>query len=125
MSTGVICNPRQEHLRGGKAHVAVMKPFKPATLAYLVTRWKQQDFYTASITAADPSGMRRGGGGGLAAADHLEPEHMGMSTEGLIAKMRAALADGRKGTFLPDGHKFGLALSASEATVRGTLLKRD
>lgn len=114
LSTGVVWNARQEQLRGGKAHVAVMKPFKPATLAYLVTRWKRQDFH-------DPT---KSGGKSGNSPDHLSAEHMGLSAATVISKLKEALENGRQGRYLPEDSKFGLSLSSGEATVRGTVLKK-
>ena len=112
LSTGVVFRPRSEHLRGGKTHIGVMKPFKPATLKYLITRWQCQDFH-------DPSKAR-----GPEGDDHLAAEHMGLSVTSLLAKFKEVASEGRKGNFVADNATFGLSLSASESTVRGTVLKK-
>ena len=117
LSTGVVWNARSDQLRGGKTHVAVMKPFKPASLAYIVTRWKRQDFHGVESHGAL-------GSAGDSGDTHLAAEHMGLSTPSLLARMEQALVDGQQGRYLPDGSKFGLSLSSMESTVRGTTLRK-
>lgn len=125
LSTGVVWNARAGQLRGGKAHVAVMKPFKPASLSYIVTRWKRQDFHGVE-SQSGAFGSRSGGGSGSSSRgeSHLAADHMGLSTPSLLARMEQALADGQQGRYLPDGSKFGLSLSSMESTVRGTTLRK-
>lgn len=110
--TGIVLYPSNEMLQGGRAHFAVRKPIKGATVQYLIARWRDQDFHN------DRSGGSRNN------ASFLAPQAMGLNKENLYKEMKLALAKAKKGQFVSaETQNFGLMMTSSEVSVRGAGLK--
>lgn len=109
--TGVVQNPDSKMLNGNRAHFAIRKPIKGATVEYLVARWRAQDFH-------------RDRGGGANSKSLLSPQAMGLNKENLYLHMKNALSKAKKGQFMSSKtQQFGLMMTSSEVSVRGAGLK--
>jgi len=110
--TGIVLYPSNEMLQGGRAHFAIRKPIKGATVQYLIGRWRAQDFHN------DRNGGSRNNG------SLLSPQAMGLNKENLYKEMKLALAKAKKGQFISsETQNFGLMMTSSEVSVRGAGLK--
>ena len=80
-------------------------------MEYLIARWRDQDFH-------------RDRGGARSNTSLLSPQAMGLNKNNLYKEMKNAMSKAKKGQFLPtDKQTFGLMMTSSEVSVRGSGLK--
>merc|ERR1712232_960905 len=96
----------------GRAHFAMVKPVKVASMQYLIARWQAQDFHSEQHGSANN-------------ADIVAPLSIGLSKENLYARMEEALDKGKKGIFMKVNQQFGLSMTSADVSVRGSGLTTE